>query len=69
MVVNGNFERGFGCWAEEEEELRYFRRGGGTEYFVRRKSMGLRGLSWAGEGIIKSQIMAWEGGEVGEREG
>lgn len=66
MVVKGVFARGLGL---EEEELRYFRRGGGMEYLARRKSMGLRGLSWAGEGMIRSQIMACEGGEEGAREG
>lgn len=67
MVVKGVFARGLGL--EEEEELRYFCRDGGTEYLVRRNSMGLRGLSWAGEGMIRSQIMACEGGEEGERGG
>lgn len=67
MVVKGVFARGLGL--EEEEKPRYFRRGDGMEYLVRRKSMGLRGLSWAGEGMIRSQIMACEGGEEGERGG
>lgn len=67
MVVKGVLARGLGL--EEEEELRNFRKGGGTEYLVSRNSIGLRGLSWAGEGMIRSQITAWEGGEEGAREG
>lgn len=69
FAVEGDLERGLFLFWVLESAPRYLRSGGGTEYLVKRKSMGLRGLGCDSEGIIKSQIMACEGGDEGVREG
>ena len=43
--------------------------GGRKAFLVMRKAQGSKGWSCEGEGMMRSQMMAWEGGEEGVREG